>query len=137
MKDYRMKLDHHVYQLKSIESKSHLKEIEQFLNERINLQNDMLSSHQKITLTLINLASEYLKIQDELKKVEQKNQQLTTQLHHIKKDSLYEVVLDDLQEKVEEELNRARHNHQDEAVMGARYVLNHISKEQIKRKNDL
>lgn len=137
MKDYRMKLDHHVYQLKSIESKSHLKEIEQFLNERINLQNDMLSSHQKITLTLINLASEYLKIQDELKKVEQKNQQLTTQLHHIKKDSLYEVVLDDLQEKVEEELNRARHNRQDEAVMGARYVLNHISKEQIKRKKDL
>lgn len=137
MKDYRMKLDHHVYQLKSIESKSHLKEIEQFLNERINLQNDMLSFHQKITLTLINLASEYLKIQDELKKVEQKNQQLTTQLHHIKKDSLYEVVLDDLQEKVEEELNRARHNRQDEAVMGARYVLNHISKEQIKRKKDL
>lgn len=135
VQSYRFHFDGHQYTLYSEEKRSDLDAVQTFIHEREQQQQPSLSSHQKAVLMLANLALDYLKLQEEHEKTKKENQKLHRQLDQVKDDKMYDVVLDDLHYKVEQELKNAHHKHQDSAMVGARYVLNQLSKEQIKRKN--
>lgn len=134
MRTYRLNFDGHQYTLYSTEDRQVLENVEAFIHQREQIQPESLSSHQKAVLMLTNLALDYLKLQEENEKLKNENQQLQQRVARIRKDSIYDLVLDDLHHQVEDELEKARMQNKDSAIMGARYVLNHLSKEQIKRK---
>lgn len=131
MRSYKMKLDHHYYYFNTKLSSQMMQDIEHQLQERLDSQDKTLSSHQKIVSALVMTTYELIQERE-------KNKHLVQQLNQSSSSSYdYDVILHDLQQEMNDVLKQAKEKNESETMLAARHVLNHISKQQIKRKKPL
>ena len=126
MRSYKMKLDDHYYYFNTKLSPIMMEKVEHHIQKQLDAQDDRLSAHQKLISTLVLTTYELICEQE-------KNHQLIKEATHSSTYD-YDVLLHDLQQEMNTVMQKAKEKNEVETMIAARHVLNHISKQQIKRK---